>query len=215
MFTAYACSSDLLVIASRRDVIGGTTVSGTTITGFLADQLMVVPMEVRLYVGERHALSLGHDNVAEHAAGERHDRVHGEVDGHTESVGHHLVSGDHDGGRERDDQQHGRVSLGPRVRREVLALDDAQQRHDADVDEELHAGHGPEQRQPIVVIAVAQHEANGHGHMTGGRAEARDDHQRPPAESVHGERKWYGGRQNDESQNYGARGLRHLRPRQN
>lgn len=201
MYAAHPRYSDLLVIAFGRDVTG-TTVRGITVCTpeFLAaDELpMIVQVEIRLYLGERLTLGLGHEHAAEHAAGERQDGVDGEVGGHAVSDDHPVVSGDHDGGRGRDDQQYGRVGPGPRVRREVLALDDAQQRHDADVDEELDAGQRPEERQPAVAVAIARHEAGGHGHVTGGRAEARDDHQRSPAELVHGQREGHGGRHDDD-----------------
>jgi len=55
-----------------------------------------------------------------------------------------LVDRDHDCGRDRDGNHDGRVGQGPGVGREILALDDRQQGHEADVDEELDASYWPE-----------------------------------------------------------------------
>lgn len=103
-------------------------------------------MEFRMYVGKRFALCLGHVNINEHAAGERYGGEGGKVDGLSESVGHQLIGSDDDGGRQRDGEHDHGVGQGSGVGREVLALDDGQHGHDADVDEELRAGHRSELR---------------------------------------------------------------------
>jgi len=130
-------------------VVGNTTGSGylLIIAKFL--DFFVGPfglVEVYLYFGERFALCLGHVQTTEQSAGQASDRVDDEVGGRAEGVGHRLVSGDHESGRDRDGHHDGRVGQGPGVGREVLALDDGQQGHEADVDEELGAGYGQEQR---------------------------------------------------------------------
>jgi len=154
-------------------------------------------VEVYLYFGERFALGLGHEQTTEQSAGQASDRVDDKVGGRAESVGHRLISGDHESGRDRDGHHDGRVGQGPGVGREVLALDDGQQGHESDVDEELGAGYGQEQWQPAAANDVPIPEDDGHGRVTSGRAEARDDHQRPPTGPVHDQRERHGGQQYD------------------
>jgi len=111
-----------------------------------------------------------------------------------------LVGCNHDRGRDCDSHHDGRVGQGPSVGREVLALDDGQQRHETDVDEELCASYRPEQRLPTTADDVPPPENGGHGRVTDGCAETRDNHQRPPTAPVHNQREWNGGHQYDQAQ---------------
>lgn len=142
-----------------------------------------------LYFNERFAFRLGHENVTEHAAGKAQNGERGIVDDLPEPR-RGLVGGDSNGGRQRQDEHDGRVGQSPGVGREILALDNGQHGHDADVDEELDAWNGREHRQPPTVgraaagVPIPQDDDD--GYVTDGRAETRREHQRPAATPVHG-----------------------------
>lgn len=160
--------------------------------GLVPVALVVAPrvrLEVRLDLQERLALGLGHPQVAEHAAEQRGHRVADEVRALAVHLSDGLVQLEHDGGRERDGEHDRGVGQAPGVGREVLALDDGQQRHQPDVDEELGAAHAGQQQPAHPAALVRFHgQHDGNDHVAHGGAHARHHEQRPPPVLVHGER---------------------------